>query len=122
MEVISEKTYSVMEGEPHLGKQTETIVRVDREEYLEALMKAFSDGANETSDGFTMQGLYEQEYTLGDDLNQTDVDFIVATLDMTLLDDEYGTEKEYGLIYGLLDEAIPQDWEDTFEVVEMKGY
>ena len=123
MQVVSEKTYSVMDGEPHLGKQIETVVEVDREEYIEALIDAFLEGKDHKDDTFIVDdGDYEQEYTLGCDLTESEIESIIRDMNFNLLDDDYGSGKDYDLLYGLLDEYIDEDWSDEFINVEMRGY
>ena len=125
MEIISEKTYNVMDEEPHLGKQIESVVRVDREEYMEGLVDAFINGANETTDTFEIESVslgVTQLYTLGCDLTESDIVNIRLEMDMHLLDDDYGSGKDYDLVYELLDDLIPDNWQDEFEMIEMRGY
>ena len=69
MEIISEKTYNIIDNEPALGKQIESVVRVDREEYIEGLVDAFIQGCNEPNDEFELEDKslgVTQLYTLGD--------------------------------------------------------
>lgn len=124
MEIVSEKTYNVMDGEPHLGKQIEMIVGVNRDEYLEGLVDAFANGSNETTDTFEIaeDDIGIQEYHLGCDLTQSDIDSIREEMDRQLLDDDYGSDKEFDLLYELLDSFIPDNWSDEFEITRMRGY
>lgn len=123
MQVISQKTYAVMDGEPHLGKQIETVVEVDREEYIEALVVALSSGLDSVDDTFTVSdGDYEEEYTLGTDLSQEEIDNIIREMNMQLIDDDYGSSKEFDLIYEMLDDYISDDWTDKIEIIQMRGY
>lgn len=116
MEVISSKRYPVMDGEPHLGTVVETEVRVDREEYIEALVEAILDGCNETTDTFrVVDDEHEQTYTLGDDLSETDLDRILSLMDEHLLDESFTREMAWNLVMGEVNELIPNDWEDVFE-------
>ena len=123
MEVISEKTYSVMEGEPHLGKQIETTVEVQRDEYMEAIIESILEGSDSTETSITVtDGDYEMEYTLGDDLTQAELDDIMLEMEMHLLDDDYGSGKDYDLVFNIIDDLIPSNWTDEFETVNMRGY
>lgn len=123
MQVVSEKTYNVMDGEPHLGKQIETVVEVDREEYIEALIEAFLEGADSSDYEVTVtDGDFEVGYQLGCDLTEAEIESIVRDMNFNLLDDDYGSGKDYDLLYDLLDEYIDEDWSDEFINVEMRGY
>lgn len=123
MEVVSEKTYNVMDGEPHLGKQVETVIEVSRDEYIEALAESILNGSESTEDVFIVDdGDYEQEYSIGSDLTQDELDRIIEELEFNLLDDDYGSGRDYDLLYDLLDEYIDEDWSDEFINVEMRGY
>ena len=123
MEVISEKTYSVMEGEPHLGSQVETVIEVERDEYLEAIIESILGGSDTTDTSITVtDGDYEMEYTLGDDMTQNELDNIVREMEMHLLDDDYGSGKDYDLVFNIVDDLIPSNWTDEFETVNMRGY
>ena len=124
MEVISEKTYNVMDGEPHLGKQIERIVRVDRDEYLEAIIGLFLEGnATSTNDSvIVVDDDFVIDYSLGDDLTQDDIDNLNLEIEQKLIDDDFGTQYSYDLIYSFLDENIRKNWEDEFETTTMRGY
>ena len=123
MQIVSEKIYDVVPGERHLGKQIETVVEVSREEYIEALSEAFLEGAEHKDDTFIVSdGDWEQEYTLGCDLTESEIDSIIRDMNFNLLDDDYGSGKDYDLLYDLLDEYIDEDWTDEFICVEMRGY
>ena len=122
MEIVSEKTYNVMDGEPALGRQVEMVVAVDRDEYIDALVDAFINGNTETTDTFEIhdKDIGIQEYHLGCDLDQSEIDSILREMDMQLLDDDYGTDKANSLLYDLLDAYIPDNWSDEFEIINMK--
>ena len=124
MEIISEKTYNVMDGEPHLGKQIERIVRVDRDEYLEAIIGLFLEGnATSTNDSvIVVDDDFVIDYSLGDDLTQDDIDNLNLEIEQKLIDDDFGTQYSYDLIYSFLDENIRKNWEDEFETTTMRGY
>ena len=122
MEIISQKTYSVMDGEPQLGRQVESIVRVGRDEYMEALVDVLLNGADGTDDKvIVVDDGYVQEYTLGDDLNQNDIDNILQEMNMNLIDDDYGSDKAWELLSTMLDDILPVNWSDEFETIEMRG-
>ena len=62
------------------------------------------------------------EYTLGDDMTQNELDNIVREMEMHLLDDDYGSGKDYDLVFNIVDDLIPSNWTDEFETVNMRGY
>jgi len=123
MRVISEETYDVVPGEKHLGKQVETVVEVDREEFIGAMIEAFLEGKQNADDTFIVEdGEYEQEYCLGTDLALDEIESIIRDMNFNLFDDDYGSGKDYDLLYDLLDEYIDEDWTDEFIIVNMRGY
>jgi hypothetical protein len=120
MEIVSKKRYMVMQGEPHLGSQTEIIVEVTREEIIETLIEAFQEGLENTSEEITIRDDdFEQTYEVGCFLSQDDIDAILFKVDVELLDDDFGTNKHYELLYSMLDNIIPLNFKETFEVIEM---
>ena len=42
-------------------------------------------------------------------------------MDIHLLDDDYGSGKDYDLVYELLDDLIPDNWEDEFDIMQMRS-
>ena len=125
MEIVSEHEYNVMDGEPHLGKQIETTIQVSRDEYIEGLVDAFLNGCESVGDEFEIEDReldIVQSYRLGDDLSQNDIDNIISEMNIHLLDDDYGSGKDYELLYDLLDGYIPDSWCDEFDIVHMRGY
>jgi hypothetical protein len=108
-----------MDGEPHLGKQIEMTVEVSRDEYIEGIVTALLEGYDDISDTFEISdGDYIQEYSLGDYLSSSELESIVAELNEQVI----GSDKESSLLYELVDAFIPDDWEDEFEIVKMRGY
>ena len=121
MTILSEKGYNVMDGEPSLGKQIETVVQVSREEYLEALTLLFLEGnATSVNDIVTIKCIYEMSYYLGTDLLQSEIDEINSNIETKLLDDDFGTQFAFDFVYNFLDNDIRDNWIDEFEVVEMR--
>lgn len=125
MEIVSSQTFNVMDGEPQLGKQIEAVIRVDRDEYIEALVDAFMNGCDSVGDEFEIEDReldIIQTYQLGCDLTQGDIDEINRQIDEHLLDDDYGTQKAWDFMYDLIDSYIDDNWLDEFETVTMRGY
>ena len=121
MEVISQNIYKGGFNMPNNVSQIERIVRVEREEYIEVIIDGFIEGLNEITDKvIVIDDDYVQEYTLGCDLNQSDINHIRDMMDMKLLDDDYGSEKSYELLRDMLEDLIPKDWTDEFETIEMR--
>jgi hypothetical protein len=119
MEIVSKKRYMVMQGEPHLGSQTEMVVEITREEIIETLIEAFQEGLENTSEEITIRDEdFEQTYDIGSFLSQEDIDTILFKVEVELLDDDLGTNKHYDLIYSMLDNIIPLNFKETFEVIE----
>ena len=121
MQIISEKTYNVMDGEPALGKEIITIVSVSRDEYLDALTEAILDGAEGIYDIATVRDMYEQEYELGCDLTQDELDSITTDMQEYLIDDDYGSGKDHEFVWNLVNDAVRDNWSDEFEIQEMRG-
>lgn len=122
MKIISSNIYNLIDGEPHLGKQEEIVVSVDREEYIEGLIAAFSNGCTEPSDEFELENKeleIIQSYTLDSSLTEPEIEEILRQMDQNLLDDDYGTQKETDLLYNLIDSYIDDNWKDEFEIIKI---
>ena len=101
------------------------IIAVSRDEYLEGIVDAFLQGCDSVYDCFDIEDSeYDliQTYQLGDDLTQDEIDEVIREMEINLLDDDYGSGKDYDLIYNLVDAMIDDDWEDEFEITRMRGY
>lgn len=110
------KTYSVMSGEPQLGKQRETTYTFDREDIMYELITLFEeDRIEDTGCEIT---LGQELVDIGTWLSQEDIDNINTQLDENCLDDDYGTDKVTSILADQLDKLVPDNAEVEFEGIE----
>jgi len=117
----SSKVYQVVSGEPHLGRVRETVVEIEREEIVEALVETLLDGmVDSSSQQFVVStGNYDNFYLDIDEyLDQDEIDYILREMRYRLLDDDYGSGTDYDLVYDLVDEYVHQDANHEFETQE----
>ena len=112
-------TYDVVPGEPHLGKQIETTVVVERDEYIDGIIDCILN----IEDGFTLsEDGIEIDYNLSDNIDEATLINIYDTMNRELLDDDDGgSDKEYQLVYKMVDDIVPEDFEDEYTIVAMRG-
>lgn len=104
------KTYSVMDGEPHLGKVRETTYTYDRDDIVEALIEALCEDS-----GATYFMLGDNEVEVGDYLTLADIETVGLQVEEKLIDDDYGTEKERSLITDLVERMVAYNASAEFD-------
>ena len=114
-------TYNVIPDEPQHGKVDECITTWDRDEIIEAIIEGFLGGdlrmgtddirLPRTDIGDDMYDVAE----ISEFLEQDDIDYINQEMEMWLLDDDYGSGKDWELIFKILDDILPKDLEYALE-------
>lgn len=108
------KIYSVMPGEPHLGRQRETTTTFDRDDIMEAISETFMEGDVDESSAYTLSNT---DFEITEHLTTADIDSIDYDLGL-LLDDDWGGDQPYAIVMKHLDEMVSQTAEVELDTVE----
>ena len=107
--------YQVIPGEPQLGKVEECTYTFDREEILEALVEAILEDSH-----WFQLGDFDDHLDVSDWLSEEDLELIRGVMERELLDDDYGSGKDWDLVYDIVDKAIPYGATHEFETQEYR--
>ena len=111
------KTYSVIQGEPQLGKQIETLYTWDRDEIIEKLVELFeSDAIEDLNQTINFE---EIPATIGEWMDQQDLTSINQGLSQ-FLDDDYGTDKVTTYLTDWFEENLIEDLIYELETIEYR--
>ena len=115
------KTYQVMPGEPQLGRVRECTETIEREDIVNELAEKFTDGTIVDEEDVNYQWEYNDTGVLlevGEFLTKDEVRSIINTLNGTLLDDDWGTGKEFNMAYDLIDSMVDDNASVEYETQE----
>lgn len=118
-----------MDGEPHLGKVIECTYTFDREEILEAILEAIVDAILDDCDDFMlgefddfMLGEFDEYISIGEFLDEDELERVRLLMEEKLLDDDYGSGKDYDLVYDAVDKVLSEKAEYEFETTEHRSW
>jgi len=107
------KIYPIIQDEPQLGKQYETIIEIEPEDVYEKLAEMFESGdATSVKDTVQISNTdleFDLNFTLSEFMTQDDINRLNNRLELELLDDDWGGEKMNDIMEEELTKHLPDD-------------
>ena len=106
------KTYPVMVGEPHLGRERECIHTWDRDDIVNSLITALEgDYYDDVSSEFELETGDRTDSVwveMSEFISQDELDEFNREQEEQFLDDDYGTQRHQEFILNFVDSVVPE--------------